>query len=839
MLNPSASFPATPEEVAAHSRLMAECVQLYASIQLDAGGRISRWSRQAAAMTGYDAAQAVGRMPAFLLANAADADRLASLMQAAALGKQALELDCRRSDGDIMPTHFLLEAALDHDAMPDGFSLSLLDLRQRWRLEEQLLQHWQQARQTRVAAERRRFQSVLDQMPSGVFIIEADSGRLVYQNAEVARLLGGEPKLAAAEADGAGAIDDQGRMMPVARLPVMRALRLGEVLHAEEIAYRRPDGRMAVLAVSAAPIRDEQGRITHAVSVLHDVQPLKEMQASLTVEKEKAQVTLQVLTDSVIIVDTGGRVEYLNPAAEHLTGHVLAQARGQALSAVLDFEGMDAAQAETGIVARCLHDGDTPALFQHGTLRSATGRSYAVDAAVAPIHLSDGRLVGAVLVLHDVTESRRLLRTLAHQASHDALTGLLNRREFEVRLQRALERARGGRGNSALLYFDLDQFKVVNDTCGHAAGDELLRQLAQTYQSVIRERDTLARLGGDEFALIVEHCGIEDAVCVANKMLDTTTNFKFNFGGRTFSVGASIGVVPVNASAISLEQTLRRADHACYIAKENGRNRVFVHQDNDADTIRRQSDMHWVARINEALRTDQLELFYQTIAPVDDRHELLHYEILLRLKDTDGRHIGPGAFLPAAERYDLMPAVDRWVLKRVLAWLESQPEHVRQLDMCTINLSRRTLADESFQQFALQCLEASPVPPHKLCFEITENGAIDNPNRTIRFIESLKELGCRFSLDDFGTGMTSFSYLKMLPVDFIKIDGSFVTMMKESPIDREMIRFTNEISHIMGRQTIAEFVGDEDTLEDLRDLHIDYAQGFWIGRPKPLQGMSL
>lgn len=685
-------------------------------------------------------------------------------------------------------------------------------------------------------AERLRFREILEQMPSGVVVAEVPSGQIIYGNAEASQLLG---SALAGNRQGQhvgsfGIFNPDGQAIGPEDMPIIRAMQKGEVIKAEEIICRRPDGVSVTLSVNAAPIHDEDGVTRTAVSVFHDVQLLKNAQSLLAAEKERAQITLKVLTDAVIIVDAAGNLDYLNPAAERMTGWKLPAAKGVLAASVLDFKEENTGTSLQYIVDRCLHDAQPLACTQHGTVRDRDGRQFSVEAAIAPIHLPRGELIGAVLVLHDVTEPRNLLRTLAYQASHDALTGLINRREFEVRLSRTLSHAQNGVGTGALLYLDLDQFKIVNDTCGHAAGDEMLQQLSRVYQSVVRERDTFARLGGDEFALILEHCTVEEAVRVANKVLEKTTCFKYRYGGKSFRVGVSIGVVPITESAVSIEQTMRLADHACYIAKENGRNRIYVHRDNDIDVARRQHDMHWVSRLNEALRSDQLDLFYQPIVPIAGDHGLLHYEILLRMKNPDGNHIGPGIFLPAAERYDLMPAVDRWVLKKVLEWLESQPEHVERLDMCTINLSRRTLADESFQLYAIECLENCSIPPKKLCFEITENGAIANLNRTIKFIETLKERGCRFSLDDFGTGMTSFSYLKMLPVDFIKIDGSFVTMMKDSAVDREMVKFTNEISHIMGRQTIAEYVGDEVTYQDLEALNIDYAQGYWIGEPQPL-----
>ncbi|HEY8605838.1 MAG TPA: EAL domain-containing protein [Noviherbaspirillum sp.] len=567
--------------------------------------------------------------------------------------------------------------------------------------------------------------------------------------------------------------------------------------------------------------------------IFRDTHRLRTGETARQMEQDRIRASLAVLTDSVLVADGAGCIDYLNPAAERMTGWTLAEARGLPAQSLLSIRFPQAAH-ETDLITDCLAAGPGEARFRHGLLRSRAGKEHAVDVTASPIHGADGHLVGVAIGLHDVTAIHALLNTIAHQASHDPLTGLLNRREFEARLQAALEQARAGCESAALIYLDLDQFKIVNDTCGHAAGDALLQQLARAYRAAAREVDTFARLGGDEFALVIARCTTDEAGRVAARLLDATTTFRFDCGGRTFRVGASIGVVPITARAASVEQLMRLSDHACYLAKEHGRNRIHVHREKDAAMSRRMNDMHWVGRLNEALRGDSLALYYQPIAPLSQDGGKLHYEILLRLKERDGGCVGPGAFLPAAERFDLMPAIDRWVLKKVLEWLEGEPEHVERLDMATINLSRRTLADESFQQYAIACLEKSPVPAHKLCFEITENGAIADPVRTIRFIETLKDRGCRFSLDDFGTGMTSFSYLKLLPVDFIKIDGSFVTMMKDSAVDREMVRFTNEISHIMGRRTIAEYVADAAIYERLRALQIDYAQGNWIGAPRPL-----
>jgi diguanylate cyclase (GGDEF)-like protein len=381
---------------------------------------------------------------------------------------------------------------------------------------------------------------------------------------------------------------------------------------------------------------------------------------------------------------------------------------------------------------------------------------------------------------------------------------------------------------------DLDQFKIVNDTCGHAAGDDLLKMLANTYALHVRERDTLARIGGDEFALIVEHCEIDEALSVAHKILEATRNFRYACKDQLFQLGVSIGLTPIDGGAISVEETMRRADHACYIAKERGRNRIYVHYQGDVDFAQRRSDMHWVTRLTHAFQHDQLQLYCQPILSLGEDSVLQHYEILLRMRNGSSGPVLPSNFLPAAERYDVILKIDRWVLRRTLEWLSQHAEHTATLDMCSINLSRRSLADQTFHAYAADLIDASGVPANKLCFEITEHGAIADMQKTIAFIKALSARGCRFSLDDFGTGMTSFSYLKQLPVDFIKIDGSFIQMMSSSPVDYKMVRFTNDISHMMGRKTIAEYVSEPAILERLRAIGVDFAQGFCIGRPRPL-----
>ncbi|MFL6656869.1 MAG: EAL domain-containing protein [Massilia sp.] len=697
----------------------------------------------------------------------------------------------------------------------------------------------QQRLMAQLSHERARFSSVLEQLPSGVILADVPSGTISYQNRAVAELLGSDPDNEHSYRDYGRYhfVDADGHPLPVDQLPLARTVNNPHAVRTEEMLFERRDGRQAHLTVTTAAIFDTDGIARLAVAVLHDVSLLKRAELAAASEKERALVTLDAITDGVITADRHGRITSLNPAAVRMTGLDQSEALGREVQDVLTFDEDGGVAAVADALARCLKERRVADGLNHLTIQSRTGQHYAVDCAAAPVRLDDGTLIGAVLVFHDVTESKRLLRRLGFEASHDALTNLVNRREFELRLKRALDRAHHSEGvNAALLYMDLDQFKIVNDTCGHTAGDELLRLLASAYSEHVRERDTLARIGGDEFGLIVEHCDLEEALAVAQKILDASRAFRYPCKGRLFQVGVSIGVTPIDRTTASVEEAMRRADHACYIAKERGRNRIFVHYHGNLDFAQRRNDMHWVTRLTHAFQNEQLQLYCQPIMPLAPGEEQAHYEILLRLRNGRAGAIKPGIFLPAAERYDVILKIDRWVLKRTLDWLAAHADQAGPHDLYSINLSRRSLADVSFHQYAADLIDASRVPASTLCFEITENGAIADMNKTIAFIEAMSARGCRFSLDDFGTGMTSFTYLKQLPVDYIKIDGSFIQMMSSSEVDFEMVRFTNDISHMMGRQTIAEYVSDDAILASLKAIGVDFAQGYCIGKPRPLAG---
>ncbi len=443
-----------------------------------------------------------------------------------------------------------------------------------------------------------------------------------------------------------------------------------------------------------------------------------------------------------------------------------------------------------------------------------------------------GKPIKSFGTVQDITEWKLAEEELAHQATHDALTGLINRREFERRLGRVLDTARERRDEHALCYLDLDQFKVVNDTCGHMAGDELLRQIGQLLLVSVRKRDTLARLGGDEFGVLMEHCSLPQARRVADKLRKAVEGFNFAWEARAFRIGVSIGLVPVTETSENVASILSAADSACYVAKDEGRNRVHVYHIDDTVVARRQGEMQWVARIDHALEDQRLQLWSQPIVPVvADSGEGEKFELLLRLEDERGGIIPAGDFLPAVERYGLSNKLDRWVIGAAFGWLSRNPKLLDRLGLCFINLSGNSLSDPEFLAFAITQMDQFRIPPRKICFEVAETTAIANLSRMMTFMEALRSRGCRFALDEFGSGLSSFAYLRTLPVDYLKIDGAFVKDIVDDEVDLALVRSINDLGRVMGKLTIAEFAENAAILEKLREIGVDYAQGYGVARP--------
>ncbi|TNF90730.1 MAG: EAL domain-containing protein, partial [Gammaproteobacteria bacterium] len=464
--------------------------------------------------------------------------------------------------------------------------------------------------------------------------------------------------------------------------------------------------------------------------------------------------------------------------------------------------------------------------------RKPDGSEVVVRISGKPKIDEQGRFLGYRGTGVDITESYRLSQQLNYQATHDPLTGLVNRREFELRLSRVVKACRDDDSEHALCYIDLDQFKVVNDTCGHDAGDELLRQIAALLRDKVRNRDTIARLGGDEFGLLLERCTMNQANRVAETVREAIGNFRFMWAGRNFRLGASIGVIPINFSSGNIANVMRSADAACYTAKDEGRNRIHIYNEDSFEVAQRHQEMQRIVELNHAFDEGRFVLYQQPIQslkPGETSHNRF-CEVLVRMIDEDGFPVLPANFLPTAERYNLATRLDTWVVNGALDWLVSDPDVA-----CTINISGMSIADESFLRFMLDVIDEKEVEASRICLEITETAAIQNLSKANYFIQKLRERGCHFALDDFGSGLSSFAYLKTLPVDYLKIDGFFVRDMVDDRINFELVKSINDVGHVMGKQTIAEFVENDATLDALKETGVDYAQGFNIAKPKPIK----
>ena len=605
----------------------------------------------------------------------------------------------------------------------------------------------------------------------------------------------------------------------------------GEVRN-DEYVLRRKDGSMLVVVDNGRALRDAQGRITGYEGSIADVTERKKAETAVFQAKERAQVTLQSIGDAVITTDSDGRIDYMNPVAESLTGWESREAQAHLIGDILTVVDEATRQAVECPVMRCLREGQTLGLAEHTVSVSRRGQEITIQDSAAPIRDRAGNLIGAVMVFHDISKERRLHRALHYQASHDALTGLINRREFENRLTAAVDSARTTPGSAhALLYLDLDQFKLVNDTCGHPAGDQLLKQITGVLQSRVRVGDTLARLGGDEFGILLQSCTLDQALHVAETIRLAIRDFRFVWQDGVLAVGVSIGIVEITGDTANVANVMSAADVACYTAKDQGRNRVRLYKPDDVPE--RHREMHWISKLTRACDESRFELFYQPIVPIGgNRYEREHFELLLRLRDESGALVAPAEFIPAAERYNLMPTIDRWVVHQALERLVHRGDSGRKPYTIAVNLSGTSLNDERFLEFLIAELSACTLAPGAVCFEITETAAIANLGNVVYFMRELKTRGCHFSLDDFGSGLSSFMYLKTLPVDYLKIDGQFVTNIVRDPVDRSMVEAISHVGKAMGIHTVAERVESIEVLQELGRLGIGFAQGFHIAQPR-------
>lgn len=586
-------------------------------------------------------------------------------------------------------------------------------------------------------------------------------------------------------------------------------------------------------------VNDISATVNRESQLLYQIQQNKHMSKKLEREKQRVQVTLDCIADAVITTDADGFIVSMNPVAELLTGAFESLVIGKSVSTTFQIIDEQSQMPLECPVHTCLGRGDVISNDLDHVLVSSTGQRYSITDSVAPIKNDDDEILGAVLVFRDVSHSRALSAELTWQAQHDPLTGLANRRAFENRMKMLLEqlKRKAAKQHHYLLYLDLDQFKVVNDTCGHDAGDELLRQLVVVLQQHLRKTDLLARLGGDEFGVIIESCGAEIVYQISNNLRQAVQDFRFGWQTQSFKVGVSIGIAAITGFEAKAAEVLSAADAACYVAKQQGRNRVHFHALDESDSSAQQKEMQWIAKIQAALDSNRFVLFAQSIQNIQDSTLMArHYEILVRMVGDDKQLIPPGAFLPAAERFNLVASLDRWVVDNLISTLMKKAAKGADLQnmMFSINLSGASMSDDGFLSNIVQILDKLPFSPKNLCFEITETAAISNLTNATKFLTVLREKGCKIALDDFGSGLSSFVYLKSLPIDYLKIDGQFIKDIVVNPINKAVVETINNLGHVMGLETIAEFVEDDDIVKILQDLGVNYAQGYGLHKPCPL-----
>ncbi|HVP32107.1 MAG TPA: EAL domain-containing protein [Steroidobacteraceae bacterium] len=547
------------------------------------------------------------------------------------------------------------------------------------------------------------------------------------------------------------------------------------------------------------------------------------------------QLALNSLAEAIIATDERGRITFLNPAAERLTGSDAAQATGKLLEEIVSLVDESDRRLLSDPVHQALTSGAPVSLGRRALLLSrSNGSERSIELSASPVRNDAKEVIGAVLLLHDVTELRGLARQMSYQATHDALTGLANRREFERRLEEAIEGGHRGDGQHVLCYLDLDRFKLVNDTSGHLAGDSMLREVAKLLRDAVRDSDTVARLGGDEFGMLLIGCPLEKARQIADDVCRSVGDYRFVWKDRIFNIGVSVGLVEISRESGTLEELMAAADTACYVAKKQGSGRVAVYSARDEALARHSGEIQWLQRLQGALKDNRFQLYQQVIVPAHGGDGGPAMEVLIRLRDENGQELPPAEFMRAAERYRLMGLVDRWVVQTTLAALGRGAIVVQPDRSVAINISGQTLGDAQFLEFVVECLDSTGVAPAQICFEIAESAVVANLEHARRFVGVLHGMGCKFALDDFGSGVGSFSNLKNLPLDYLKIDGSFIRNLARDTVNQAMVTAMIKLARTLNFKVIAEQVEDTTALEAARRMGVDYLQGYAIGRPQPL-----
>ena len=595
-----------------------------------------------------------------------------------------------------------------------------------------------------------------------------------------------------------------------------------------EIPLQLTNGNEHWVSVEAMHVSDKNGEQAVIRLAISDINK----RINLEAERRKLACAVKFSSSGVYIMDLNGIIEYVNPKFCDITGYKKEQLIGKTPWIL---KSDDTSKQIYDAIWNSISAGiPWSGEFQN---KRKDGSLYWAKSFISFVENDDGVVTHYVAIQNDITKEYELNAQLNYQASHDVLTNLINRNEMERRMRRLLTDKSNVSSRHAFCFMDLDQFKIINDTCGHFAGDQLLKQIADLLHKSVRKRDTLARLGGDEFALLMEHCSLEKAKDVANSMLNAVKEFRFFWEGQSFQIGISLGLVEIEPYSANLDEFMKQADAACYVAKRLGRNRVHLYCPDDKELARRYGEMQWLSHINRAFNEDNFRIYAQPIKAFDQEPQKVHYEMLLRMQGSNGEIISPEVFLPAAERYGLMTKIDTWVIETVITKLTARPEFLKSVEFISINLSGASMTNASLVEVIKSAIEKTGIAAEKICFEITETAAISNMAAAVELVNTLKSLGCQFALDDFGTGLSSFSYLKNLPVNFLKIDGMFIQDIANDELNEVMVKSINEIAHVMQIRTVAEFVENAKTYDMLKVFGVDYGQGFYLGPPLPLDDL--
>ena len=601
----------------------------------------------------------------------------------------------------------------------------------------------------------------------------------------------------------------------------------------ERIDIQLINGDEAGLWVEArSSVIEHHGRKA-ILTVARDVSYRKNLEVSLSRSKRQAQYTLESISEGIITTDNEGHIDYMNHAAETMTGTNRDNASGHRTGELFGLIDETDRRALGDPVERCLSIRRRVNMGRRALLVSRDGKhEHSVEITASPIMGPGNSISGTVVVIHDVTELRGLTRQMSYQAAHDALTGLINRREFERRLGEAMDTAHAEEAVHILAYMDLDRFKAVNDSCGHIAGDNMLREVANLIKDQVRDSDYVARLGGDEFGTLLIGCPIEKARQITSDICNAVADYRFVWQDKIFNIGISIGLVEVRHAGGSLQDVMAAADSACYVAKQRGRGQVHVYSARDEAVARERGDIQWLRRLQNALRDSRFELAIQPIiATTSGVVSGPAVEVLIRMPDEHGRSGNSAEFLRSAERYQLMPQIDRWVVNAVLAAINAAEIRLASQRSCSINIAGQTLSDESFLSFVVEALDHSGVLPASICFEVTENAIFTNVQYAQRFIEVLHGIGCEFALDDFGSGLGAFSSLKHLPIDYLKIDGTYTRNLNSDEVNQEMVGAMIKLARTMQFRVVAEQVEEQEDFDWLRTAGIDFVQGNFIEAP--------